>query len=58
MDSEAPSPGVEKLIIKKDFFIKSRKEDIRNYYEFSPKVNHTPSRFWEEELMEWSTRPG
>ena len=30
----------EKLIIKKDFFIKSRKEDIRNFYEFSPKVKN------------------
>lgn len=57
MDPEAPSPGVEKLIIKKDFFIKSRKEDIRNFYEFSPKVNHAPSRFSEEELMESSTKP-
>lgn len=28
----------DKLIIKKDFFIKSRKEDIREYYDFSPKV--------------------
>ena len=32
MNQEQPSPGAEKLIIKKDFFIKSRKEDIRNYY--------------------------
>lgn len=30
--------NVDKLIIKKDFFIKSRKEDIREFYEFSPKV--------------------
>jgi len=28
----------DKLIIKKDFFIKSRKDDIREFYEFSPKV--------------------
>jgi len=26
------------IVMKKDFFIKSRKEDIREYYEFSPKV--------------------
>lgn len=30
--------SAEKMIIKKDFFIKSRKEDIRKFYEFSPKV--------------------
>jgi hypothetical protein len=30
--------NIDKLIIKKDFFIKSRKEDIREFYEFSPKV--------------------
>lgn len=30
----------DKLIIKKDFFIKSRKEDIREFYEFSPKVTN------------------
>jgi hypothetical protein len=29
----------DKLIIKKDFFIKSRKEDIREFYEFNPKVS-------------------
>lgn len=28
----------DKLIIKKDFFIKSRKEDIREFYDFSSKV--------------------
>ena len=28
----------EAMYIKKDLFIKSRKEDIRLFYEFSPKV--------------------
>ena len=36
--------NAEHLIIKKDFFIKSRKEDIRNFYEFSPKVPIPPPR--------------
>lgn len=30
--------------IKKDFFIKSRMEDIRHFYEFSPKVWHPSLR--------------
>jgi hypothetical protein len=30
--------SVDNYILKKDFFIKSRKEDIRKFYEFSPKV--------------------
>ncbi len=30
----------ESVFIKKDIFIKSRKEDIRLFYEFSPKVNN------------------
>jgi hypothetical protein len=28
----------EPIFIKKDIFIKTRKEDIRLFYEFSPKV--------------------
>lgn len=28
----------DSVFIKKDIFIKSRKEDIRLFYEFSPKV--------------------
>lgn len=39
MESGGRSPGNEKQAFKKDFFIKSRKEDIRNFYEFSPKVS-------------------
>jgi len=42
MEKEGISPGLERLIIKKDFFIKSRQEDIRNIYEFSPKVQLCP----------------
>ena len=32
MESGGHSPGIEKQAFKKDFFIKSRKEDIRNFY--------------------------
>ena len=46
----------EKFIIKKDFFIKSRKEDIRLFYEFSPKVTILSSRYSEEEHTESSTK--
>lgn len=54
---DQPNPAAEKLIIKKDFFIKSRKEDIRNYYEFSPKVPRDSLRSLAEEPTGWSTRP-
>jgi hypothetical protein len=32
------TPYTSKLTVKKDFFIQSRQEDIRNFYEFYPKV--------------------
>ena len=37
--------------IKKDFFIKSRKEDLRQFYEFSPKVTPNSDRSWAVEPM-------
>lgn len=33
------TPYTSKLAFKKDFFIQSRQEDIRKYYDFYPKVN-------------------
>ena len=48
----------EGLIIKKDFFIKSRKEDIREFYEFSSKVRLCLVRFWDAEPTELCTRVG
>lgn len=50
--------NIDKLIIKKDFFIKSRKEDIREFYEFSPKVLQVQTRCSEEELMASSIKLG
>jgi hypothetical protein len=47
---------VDKFAFKKDFFIKSRKEDIRNHYEFSPKVLLIRARSSAGEPMESSTR--
>ncbi len=51
-------PSIDSLVIKKDFFIKSRKDDIRNIYEFSPKVAPSPFRSLEEEPTVWSTKLG
>lgn len=46
------------IIFKKDFFIKSRKEDIRLVYEFSPKATFHLSRSSAEVPTASSTRPG
>lgn len=46
------------IVFKKDFFIKTRKEDIRQVYEFSPKVTHPTRRSSAGEPMALSTRPG
>ena len=32
------TPYTSKLTFKKDFFIQSRQEDIKNFYDFYPKV--------------------
>ena len=34
------TPFGPKLVIKKDYFIKSRKDDIRSLYQFNTKVPH------------------
>ena len=36
------TPYTSKIAFKKDFFIQSRQEDIRNYYDFYPKVRLDP----------------
>jgi hypothetical protein len=35
---EKQSKNVDDLVFKKDFFIKSRQDDIRDVYEFTPKT--------------------
>lgn len=51
-------PSIDTLVIKKDFFIKSRSDDIRTVYEFSPKVLPAPLRSSAAEPTAWSTRRG
>lgn len=46
----------DSMFIKKDIFIKTRKDDIRLFYEFNPKVFFHLIRFLAEELMESSIR--
>jgi hypothetical protein len=53
---EGSNKSKESIYVKKDIFIKSRKDDIRTVYEFSPKVPLQLKRFWVEEPMESSTR--
>lgn len=36
------TPYTSKITFKKDFFIQSRQEDIRKYYDFYPKVGYLP----------------
>ncbi len=48
----------EAIFIKKDIFIKTRKEDIRLFYEFSPKVRPILARSSGGAPTEWSTRLG
>lgn len=38
---QSSSKNQESVFIKKDIFIKTRKEDIRLFYEFSPKVKQS-----------------
>jgi hypothetical protein len=44
------------IFIKKDIFIKTRKEDIRLYYEFNPKVANALERSLGGEHMELFTK--
>jgi hypothetical protein len=53
---EGSSKETDPMFMKKDIFIKTRKEDIRLYYEFNPKVVCGLVRSLGEEPMAWSTR--
>lgn len=44
------------IFLKKDIFIKTRKEDIRLYYEFNPKVPNARVRSLGEEHTVWFTK--
>jgi len=48
---EPISLNTNNLALKKDLFIKTRKEDIKLFYEFSPKVTSFPLRSWEKAPM-------
>jgi hypothetical protein len=52
---EKNSTSSSSLVFKKDFFIKTRKEDIRQVYEFSPKVlTHTLRSLGEEHMVSYT----
>lgn len=38
IEMEGGSKATDPMFMKKDIFIKTRKEDIRLFYEFNPKV--------------------
>lgn len=50
------TPYTSKITFKKDFFIQSRQEDIRQYYDFYPKVLSNSYSQSEEVVMEQSSR--
>ena len=51
------TPYTSKITFKKDFFIQSRQEDIRKYYDFYPKVSYLSLSQLEEADMAQFSEP-